>query len=216
MKRTAHVGGLPLLLMVALLTGCASTRQQAPPPAALSERVAFTTSADRVQVVDQATAALVAHNFTITLVNERIGLLQTDYVPLTALRTAVGDSLLQHPGMADLMMRVTLNTEPGAGTTQVQMQGTFQRIGRSATGSDLLIGLYGLEQVAQDVARSLNARYIPQVTHEVYQRALHGEGPMSQTPQAKLSRAMRAVGIVAAVLFAATLAISGFGPGSTQ
>jgi hypothetical protein len=216
MKRVARFGGLPLLLIMSLLTGCTSTRPSATPPAALSERVAFTTSADRVQVVDQATAALVAHNFTITLVNERIGLLQTDYVPLTALRPMVGDSLLQRPGMADLLMRVTLNTESGEGATQVQMQGTFQRLGRGPASADPLIGLYGLEQVAQEVARSLNARYTPQVTNEVYQRALLGGGTASLTPRAHLSRAMRAVGIVAAVLFATTLAISGFGPGSTR
>lgn len=194
-------------------TGCAGTREVAAPVDSGSETVTFLSSATKEEVMDDATAALVSSDFTITLANERLGLLQTDYASVAAVERAYGDSTSSHPALRDLYVRLTVNTESRGEDQVVQFKGSFQRIG-PGSAPDRLIGLYWMERLAEDVARRGGGEYAPRVSGEIYARALENTVvPDARRNTSRVGQSMRAVGIVAAVLFAATLLAGVFTPG---
>lgn len=181
------------------------------------ETVAFTTDADRVSVVDAATAILVQHDFTITLANERLGLLQTDYASVAGVQSMRADSSDAHPALTDLYMRLTINADERGDLRFVQIKGNFQRM-KGGRAADRLIGLYWMEKLAGDIAAQLDTPYNPRVSVDTYNQALgnvtlpSGSGSRSQ----QTNKALRAVGIVAAILFAATLAAGVLQPSSAR
>jgi len=180
------------------------------------ETVAFTTTSDRVSIIDAATSVLVSSNFSITLANDRIGLLQTDYVPISSVQSVFADSVSGLPLGDEMLMRVTVNTEDQGESNYVQVKGSFQLV--SGTGhAESLVGLFWLERVARRMANSLDVDYTRQLSDSTYAQALRGAVASDRTTRtSRWSSAGRAVGIVVAVLFAATLMISTFGPGSDR
>jgi len=180
------------------------------------ETVAFTTTHDRVDVLDAATSVLVSSNFTITLANERLGLMQTDYVPLSLVQDALADTVrVRNNRLNDLLMRITLNADPRGESTFVQVKGTFQKVTGAPVSSDNLIGLYWLERVGKEMAASLEVPYVQQLPDSTYVRALGETGPATPPSRtAGVRSAARAAGILIAVLFALTLAVGAFGPTS--
>lgn len=199
MTRSIREAGGLLLLMTGLL-GCAATR---PPAPVTPAPVAFTTTAAREAVLDAATTLLVAQHFTLTLANDRVGLLQTDYLPMSALPA---DSLPPAPG--SYLMRVTVTVEPRGAERYVQLAGAVQRTGRSTPGDAVMVR-YRLERLAAALAGAVGASYTPQVSAEAYAAA-------ATPPRSRFGGAARAVGIVTAVLFASTLAVGALGPGSNR
>lgn len=179
------------------------------------ETVAFTTTHDRLDVLDTATSVLVGSNFTITLANERLGLLQTDYVSLVTASEALADTVDYSPDrLRNLVMRVTLNAEDRGETTFVQLKGSFQRLSGTPRVGDDLIGLFWLERVGRRIATPLDVEYRQQLADSTYAELLGA--PVEQTTAtgrtADVKRAGKAVGILIAVLFALTLAVGAFGP----
>ncbi|MFT4603441.1 MAG: hypothetical protein ACI9W4_000155 [Rhodothermales bacterium] len=205
------------MLGTLLTAGCMSTSQVATPVDAGVETVAFTTTADRVTVVDVATALLVHHDFTITLANERLGLLQTDYASVGQVEAMRPDTGRAHIALNDLYMRLTINSESRDGIQVVQIKGNFQRMagGRAPDG---LIGLYWMEQLGSDMARALDADYVARVSPEIYDHALASASLPTPNSSKKdqINRGLKAVGIVGAILFAATLAASSFAPSASR
>ncbi|GAB5521567.1 MAG: hypothetical protein RhofKO_38180 [Rhodothermales bacterium] len=197
----------PLIGLGLLLSGCASTgstSSDALPP--LRESVVFQTSQERMQVVDAATAILVANNFPITLANERLGLIQTGYMPLTTLLGTYADAD-DNAALDQLMMKVTLNTEARGDGQLVQLVGTFQRTGSSPT-ADNLIGLYWLERLGESIAAETQAPFVASVSDEIYTDALAGNiEQMRQEEEAKFNprRALIAAGLIIGVVFAVSL-----------
>lgn len=184
----------------------------------ITESVAFTTTAARLDAIDAATIVLVTNNFSITLANERLGLLQTDYLSLRTLQQTQVDTVGYAPVLEQMLMKITINIDDRGEARYVQVKGTFQRVG-DATQADNLIGLYWLERIAQDIADAIDARYLPQVTDHVYGLALEGQlrsngsgngengtdadGRPSAGEQVK--RGITALGIVALSLFLISL-----------
>lgn len=203
-----------LLLASTALTGCTQMRSNVVATPMVMERVTFSTPAERTDVIDAAAATLIANNFSITMVNDRFGLLQTDYVTLTSIPGTVLDSLAHVGGLDKMMMRVTINMEERAGTQHVVLKGTYQRLGKTTSQGDNLIGLYWLERVAEEIAHTLGATYVAQVSDGLYIEAMEGrvQAVGGRGYQHRPVAALRAVGIVAAVIFASSLAIGTFGP----
>ncbi|NNE71912.1 MAG: hypothetical protein HKN29_16325 [Rhodothermales bacterium] len=209
---------VPILTLAALLvSGCAASNPVATPVDAGVETVVFTTESERVTVVDVATALLVQHDFTITLANERLGLLQTDYASVAGIAAMRPDTGLGHVALEDLYVRLTVNSEDRDGIQIVQVKGNFQRMagGRSP---DRLIGLYWMEQLTSDMARALDADYVARVSDEIYDQALSNVAlpTPAESRSGQINKGLRAVGIVGAILFAATLAASTFAPSASR
>ena len=214
MKRLQIV--LPLVLVV--LAGCAGTRNVATTPVDVGvETVAFATEAEQVAVLDEATAVLIAHDFTITLANERLGLLQTDYASVATVEALRPDTTDAHPALDNLYMRLTVNTVDRNGVRHVQLKGNFQRLA-GGSAPDRLIGLYWMERLAGDMAAGLDADYVDRVSSETYDQALANAVLPGQKPprSEQMNRGLRAVGIVSAVLFAATLAAGVLAPSGSR
>jgi hypothetical protein len=181
------------------------------------ETVAFTTEALRVDVVDVATAVLVQHDFTITLANERLGLLQTDYASVHGIEAMRADSGRGDAALADLYMRLTVNAEDRGGVRYVQVKGSFQRM-RGGQAPDRLIGLYWMERLVADMAEGLDAEYIARVSNNTYDQAL-GNAALPSTGGSRrdqVTGGLRAAGIVGAVLLAVTLAVGVFQPSGSR
>lgn len=199
------------------MAGCAQTARTVATQTSHVETVAFTTTTDRVSIIDAATSVLVSSNFSITLANDRIGLLQTDYVPVSSVQSVFADSLSGLAVGDNLLMRVTVNAEDQGESNYVQVKGNFQSVS-GATNNESLIGLFWLERVTKRMADALDVTYTRQLSDSTYVQAIAGAASVSnQAPlKSNLKRAFSAVGIVIAVLFAATLMISTFGPGSDR
>lgn len=181
------------------------------------ETVAFTTDSSRVHVLDVATSVLIDGDFTITLANERLGLVQTDYVPLHVLRSAYPDSIEVVSGqLSELLMRVTVNAEDRGDLSFVQMKGSIQRLSGADRSSDRMVGLYWLERLGKQVTDEIGVEYVQQLSDSTYAEVVsRPAGPQKGSEESGARRAVRAAGIVAAVLFALTLAVGAFGPSSS-
>jgi hypothetical protein len=180
------------------------------------ESIAFTTEADRIAVVDAATAVLVQHDFTITLANERLGLLQTDYASVANIEALRPDMEEATDEIADLYMRLTVNAEERGDVRYVQIKGNFQRMGRGRA-PDRLIGLYWMEQLASDIAQDIGTPYAETVSAETYAQALgNADLPTSSQGNEQVRKGLRALGIVSAVLFAVTLAAGVLQPSGSR
>jgi hypothetical protein len=196
-RKTAWIASL--LSFSLLLAGCTQARyaSDVSPNRTMVESVAFTSMADRESIVDHAISTLVAGNFSITLANDRLGLIQTDY--------------------ANLLMKVSVNAQSSNETVFVQVKGTFQRIDGSPRSADNLIGLYWLEQLTQQMAGGVEAPFKHQLTDSTYTQ-LVSEAQTSQKNKNNTGfrGALKVGGILLAILFAVTLAAGSFGPGSTS
>lgn len=207
---------IPPVLLLLLVTGCAGTRELPPAPTeAGTEAVAFLTDATKDEVIDAATAALVGSDFTITIANERLGLLQTDYASVAGIEVAYGDSTSDDPALKSLYVRLTVNAETRDDQRLVQIKGTFQRMG-GGTAPDRLIGLYWMERMAAEIARATESDYVPRVSDEIYTQALENATiPTGTQSRSRFGQSAKALGIVAAVLFAATLLAGVFSPSAS-
>lgn len=203
-----------------LVMGCARSSRVAAPVESQPwiETVAFTAAKERIELIDAATSLLVATNFTITLANDRIGLLQTDYVPLSSVRGAMTDTLGMDAGLDELVVRVTLNADARGDATFVQIKGAFRRIAGAPSSSDAIQGLYWLDRVAEKIADAAEVPYVRQLSDSTYVRAM-GSSPKKNTIQEEspgMRGAIKAGAILIAVIFAVTLAVGTFGPGSNR
>jgi len=178
--------------------------------------VVFTSMADRVDIVDQATSTLVGANFSITLANDRIGLVQSDFVPLSRVQRALADTLALQSDLDNILVRVAVNAERGEETKYVQVKGTFQRIAGTPRNTDDLIGLYWLEQLADQMATGVDAPFVHQVSDSTYAQLLAtGSSPAEEEKSPGFSGALKVAGVLFAVLFVVTLASGAFGPVSS-
>lgn len=210
----------PLSLVIAwslLVAGCTAPRMASTPVRVDQvESVAFTSMAERVDIVDQATSVLVRSNFAITLANDRIGLVQSDFVPLSRVQRALADTLASVPDFDNILMRVAVNAERGDETKYVQVKGTFQRISGQPKNTDDLIGLYWLEQLTNRIASGVDAPFTPQVSDSTYAQLMMGNGTPDDEPDSPgFSGALKVAGVLVAVLFVVTLASGAFGPVSS-
>jgi len=177
------------------------------------ETVAFTSMAERVDIVDRATSALVGSNFAITLANDRIGLVQSDFVPLSRVQQALADTLDPEPDFRNILMRVAVNAERGDETKYVQVKGTFQRIAGSPRSTDDLIGLYWLEQLTDRIASGVDAPFTHQISDSTYVQLLSSSAPEEEINESPgLNGALKVAGVLLVVLFVVNLASGAFGP----
>lgn len=211
-KKTAWIGAL--LSWSILLAGCTASRygSTSVPNINHVETVAFTSMAKRVDIIDQATSVLINSNFSITLANDRIGLVQTDYVTIATIQQAIADTLKAWPDLNNILMKVTVSASEG---DLVRVKGTFQRIVGQANPTDNLIGLYWLEQIAANIASDVDAPFVHQLTDSTYAH-LNEEVSANKTRSNNtgVRGAAKAGGILLAVLFAVTLFAGAFGPTS--
>lgn len=199
-----------------LVAGCTTPRRTATPAVSDHvETVAFTSMADRVDIVDQATSALVSSNFAITLANDRIGLVQSDFIPLSRVQSALADSLPPQADFSNILVRVAVNAERGTETKYVQVKGTFQRIAGMPRTTDDLIGLYWLEQLTARMADGVDATFVHQVSDSTYVRLLGDSAPQTEKKSPGISGALKVAGVLIAVLFVVQLASGAFGPVSS-
>lgn len=180
------------------------------------ETVAFTSTAERLDIIDRATFTLIGANFSITLANDRIGLVQTDFVSVSTVQRAIADSLAPHPDLENILIRVSVNADQRDETVFVQVKGTFQRIGGDVNPADNLIGLYWLEKLASKMASEVEAQFNHQLSDSTYSRLiLESQSIPKEQKSPGLGGAIKVGGIIVAVLFAVTLAFGAFGPSSS-
>lgn len=200
-----------------LVAGCSSTRTATTPVQVDHvETVAFTSMAERVDIVDQATSALVGANFAITLANDRIGLIQSDFVPLSRVQQALADTLAPEADFSNILMRVAVNAERGDETKYVQVKGTFQRIAGTPRSTDDLVGLYWLEQLTDRIATGIDAPFAHQISDSTYVQLLSSSAPEMETDENPgISGALKVAGALVVILFVVELASGAFGPVSS-
>jgi len=198
-----------------LLAGCAQTRVATPVPSRNHiESVAFTSTASRVDIIDQATSTLVSSNFSITLANDRIGLVQSDFVSISTVEQALADTLDFISDHDNLLMRVAVNAEERDETVFVSVKGTFQRVSGASRSTDNLIGLYWLEQLAEEMATGVDAQFTHQLSDSTYVQILGESSLAVEEPKSPgLGGAVKAGGIILAILFVVQLASGAFGAG---
>lgn len=209
-------GLVPVLVFTVFAAGCTATvRTPAAPAAPLpDERATFETEAAPMDVLDAATLVLINSNFTIALANERVGLVQTEYLPLSTVQAAWRDSLGLGLRLNRLAMRVTVSTLEQPGGHLIQVKGSFQRSGRG-TEVDDLVARYWLERITQEIAARVDVSYRPHVTEATYVQAVREASAAADASNPVTSHtAVRAVAIVAALLFAATLVTGVLNPGA--
>jgi hypothetical protein len=212
------VGSLGALLSWALLlSGCMQTSRSTMGTRSHNETVAFTTLSDRTDAIDVATSVLVESNFSITLANDRIGLLQTDFVALSSVRAAMEDTLAVPPGLNETLMRISVNVNDNGESQFVRLKGTFQMTPGARRDLEPLVSLYWLERVAEKVADGLKVEYKQQLSDSTYAEVVSGmQSTGSRAKKGGLGQALGVVGISIAILFAVTLAISIFSPGNNR
>lgn len=202
-----------------LIAGCTQTRYVSDPAPNrnLVETVAFTTMESRETIVDHAIATLVANNFSITLANDRLGLIQTDYINVLSLQNALADSMEVVKDLANLLMKVSVNAQSSNESVFVQVKGTFQRINGAPKPSDNLIGLYWMEQLTAHIAKQVDAPFAHQLTDSTYfQLVQDAKVATNKKNNTGVRGALKVGGILVAILFAVTLLAGSFGPnGST-
>jgi len=208
---------VPILSFSLFIAGCSGANRSARQTSPLhDENTAFNTSAELVDVLDVATVVFVNNNYSIAMANERIGLVQTDYVSLGNLQTARPDSLIRTPLVNRITMRITLNVEERAGSRLVQLRGAYQRDGARAE-VDNVLARFWLERITQDIAESLEESFRPRISLSDYAEAVQEvESQQSETPDFMRNNVVRAVGITALVLFAVTLIAGVFSPGANN
>ncbi len=219
MQHTRRVLALTLIWSL-LIVGCAPRPVANPAMSGASTRVetvAFTTDSSRVHVLDVATSVLINGDFMITLANERLGLVQTDYIPLQVLRNAYPDSIdVPVSRLSELLMRVTVNAEQRGDLSFVQMKGSIQRLSGSDSPADRMVGLYWLERLGKEVSGEIGVEYVQQLSDSTYAEVvLRSPAPEEGSEESGARRAAKAAGIVVAVLFALTLAVGAFSPSSS-
>lgn len=222
----------PLLVLGLVASGCtprqsiilAPNTAQPTPTSPNIESLGFTTYASNTSVLDVATSVLASNNFTITLANDRLGLLQTDYLPLSTLLTTRVDTLTRNAALDRLLLKMTVHTEFREGAQYVQLTGAIQRVGRG-TRADNLIGLYWLERLANDMAEGVGTAYFPQVTDEVYAAALAGNlelgpepgfGGRNTTNQPNFRTALLGLGAIVGIIAVVTLLGNLLAPGGSS
>lgn len=200
-----------------LVAGCTSARTATTPVKVDHvESVAFTSMAERVDIVDQATSALIGSNFSITLANDRIGLVQSDFVPLSRVQSALADTLDPVDDFNNILMRVAVNAERGDETKYVQVKGTFQRIAGTPRTTDDLVGLYWLEQLTDRIASGVDAPFTHQVSDSTYVQLLNSGAPQAEAEESPgFGGALKVAGVLVIILFVVELASGAFGPVSS-
>ena len=201
-----------------VLAGCTQARYASSPAPSRSlvETVAFTSMKDRETIVDHALSSLIASNFSITLANDRLGLIQTDYVSILTVQQALADSLKPAQDLENLLMKVSVNAQASNEAVFVQVKGTFQRINGNPKSSDNLIGLYWLEQLAGQMAGNVEAPFVHQLTDSTYAQLVREEAVVNKNKNnSGLRGAIKVSAVLLAVLFAVTLAAGAFGPTTT-
>ncbi len=206
-----------LLSWALLVSGCTQTRPVSVANRSHTENVAFTTTAARTDIVDAATSVLVQDNFSLTLVNERIGLLQTGYVPLSSVRSAMVDTIGTASGLEETLMSVTVNVSENGDSRFVRLKGSFQMIPGARRGLEPLVGLYWLDRVADTMAGTLDVEYKRQLSDSTYASLISGiSRPEAKAKKSGFTQAAGVIGLGVAILFAITLAVSTFSPGSQR
>lgn len=206
---------VPMLCMCLFAAGCSSLRPgSADEPTQLTdESVAFIAAATAVRIFDATTLVLVNHNFTVALTNERLGLIQTEYVPLTALQATLPDTLETTGRLRGLEVRITLNVDERADDSLIQLRASVRRVAGTATEDDSVIARYWLEHLAARLADSLDTTFERRVTRAMYTAALRGENSAGGGGVPATS-VVRAAAIVIVGLFVATLLSGVFSPGN--
>jgi len=201
-----------------LVAGCAQTRVATPVAARNHvETVAFTSMAERVDIVDQATSVLVGSNFSITLANDRIGLVQSDFVSVSNVQAALNDEMDHVIDHENLLMRVAVNADQGEEAIFVQVKGTFQRVAGTARPTDNLVGLYWLEQLASEISSGVDAQFAHQLSDSTYAQILTENAQPVETDKKPGARgALKAGAVILGILFVVQLASGAFGAGSSQ
>ena len=122
-----------------VLAGCTQARYASnpAPSRSLVETVTFTSMKDRETIVDHALSSLIATNFSITLANDRLGLIPTDYVSILTVQLALADSLKPAQDLENLLMKVSVNAQASNEAVFVQVKGTFQRINGNPKSSTI-------------------------------------------------------------------------------
>lgn len=174
------------------------------------QSVAFVGPAIAERVFDATTLVLVNHNFTVGLTNERLGLIQTDYVSATALQATQTDSLASIERLRGLEIRVTLNVDERADDSLIQLRASARRVSGAPSDDDDVITRYWLEHLAAQLAESLDSTFERRVTTAMYLSALEGPG----STRAPATRMVRAAAIVVVGLFVVTLLSGVFSPGN--
>ncbi len=212
-RKTAWIASILSFSLV--LAGCSQARYASNPAPARSlvETVAFTSMKDRESIIDHSLSTLIESNFSITLANDRLGLIQTDYQSMSTVQQALADSLDPVKDLGNLLMKVSVNAQSSNNAVFVQVKGTFQRINGNPKASDNLIGLYWLEQLADQMAGKVEAPFVHQLTDSTYTQLVKEEQVVQKNKNnTGIRGAIKVGGILLAVLFAVTLAAGAFGP----
>ena len=200
---------VPVLCAMLFVTGCASVQLNPGPSQLPDESVSLITTLAQEDIFDAATLVFLNHNFAVGLTNERIGVLQTDYLTLSAVEATLPDSLRAGGRIKGLEMRITLNLEDRADDNLVRLRASVRRANGRASEADKLITRYWLEHIAFALAEELDTTFNRDVSRRDYVAATE-----TRNAAVPSSRVFRGGAIILVALFVATLISGVLTPGS--
>jgi len=180
-------------IMVFILTGCASLSQTASQEVNI-ERLTLQSQASTFEIIQAAASLLLTQGFSLHLVNEKIGVIETDFVPLALLAQA---SLSSSPPLKG-QLKISLKVDSLAGKNLIQIHG-FMRSNQKPY--EQLVALFLLESFTQSLAHAIGTSYTPHITRELLESAIK----RSSTPSHRIMRGVIAFGIIAGLIFTVSL-----------
>ncbi|MEX0746766.1 MAG: hypothetical protein WD275_02120 [Rhodothermales bacterium] len=198
---------VPIVTASIFSAGCATLQPNTAPSQLPDEAVVFVARGESEQVFDAATLVFLNHNFSIALENDRIGILQTEYLAIPALQATQPDSLHVDGRIEGLEIRLTMNLDQRADDNLIRLRASVRRVRGRADEADNVIARYWLEHMASQLAEGLDSTFEREVSRRMYLDAVRSRGAALPS-----SRILRAGAIVVIGLFVASLLSGVLGP----
>ncbi|GEM_PF-6784590 len=192
-----------LLVSAWVVSGCAGL-QRTREPSSYTESTALLTDNLSREVLEEATSVLLNHNLPLAVVNERLGFIQTEYVPAYMV-----DTSLTRAGNA-VQVKFSLHVDSLLGRRRTQFK-AFTRALHSSYAP--LITRYLLDQITAEVAQKLDVPYRPRVSRKELEPVLQRLA-REQEKQPHFQQGIRAIGVIAGVLFLVSLLSGAFAASS--
>ena len=191
---------VPVVSASIFSVGCATLQPNSAPAQLPDETVAFISRGGAEQIFDAATLVFLNHNFSVALENDRIGILQTEYVAIPALQATQPDSLHVGGRIEGLEIRLTMNLDQRADDSLIRLRASVRRVRGRPADADNVIARYWLEHMAHQLANELDSTFEREVSRRMYLDAVRSRGAALPS-----SRLVRAGAIVLIGLFVASL-----------
>ncbi len=183
-------------------SSCASL-QSAEEPSSYTESTALLTDASTEKILEEAISLLMARNLPLAVVNERLGIIQTEYVPASMIDTSLGAA-----GHA-VQLTFSLNVDSLLGRRRVQLRAFSRAPDRTSVQP---LTRYLLDTLAAELGHRLGVPYHPRIQRKDLDPILKQLALKHQRP--RFQQGFIAIGVIAGTLFLVSLLSGAFAASS--